>query len=242
MKKIFYLIMALMAMGITSCENDPYLYSDPDKIYLSGDKEQGATDDSTFFSFKLYNDDVTEYTLNVKANLLGKVTGVDRKVNIIVVDSLTTAPASSYEVGEGILKAGQTVATIPVKVKRVIDSFNMSKQYVKLTLRVVANENFEEGINKRLNFSLVWCDYLLEPATWGIISYYIGKFSQARFKFIIDYTGYTSFEDFENDYSRQLSFQAQLKKLLEEYNSNPANADNPAGWPYEDDDGTPLSF
>lgn len=242
MKTRHILIIALAATLATACENDPYLYSSADKVYLSGDENQGATDDSTFFSFRLYGDDVTEYTLNVKADLLGKAADHDRQVDVMVVDSLTNVPSSAYEIGDAVIKAGEVSATIPVRVKRSVSGLDLSKQNAKLTLRAVPNSNFEEGVADKLNYSLVWCDYLVRPSSWSIINYYIGNFSQARFKFIIDYTGYTSFEEFENDYPKILSLQALLKRLLEEYNANPANASNPAGWPYLDDDGTPLSF
>lgn len=242
MKKILLAIMGIAAMVFTSCENDPFLYDSSAKIYLAGDEAQEAEEDSVFFSFKIYSSELKEYDINLKVHLIGPAVDYDRPFTLEVVDSMTNVPASAYTTGSFVLPAGKSVATVPVKVKRNVDGLDITRQNAKLTYRVVPSAEFDEGVADALTYSIVWCDYLIKPASWDIVSYYVGNFSQARFKFIIDNTGLTEFDSFNNDYNKQMWLQGYLRKLLDNYNADPANADREEGWPYKDDNGEPLIF
>lgn len=226
----------------TSCENDPYLYDSNAKLYLTGDEKQEAKEDSVFYSFRIYDNSKTQEALNLQAHVIGPAVDRNREFKLEVVDSLTTAPASAYSVGAFVMPAGQTVATVPVTVQRKVDGMNLAKRNAKVTFRVVPNGEFEAGIADQQMYSIVWCDYLTKPSSWGNIEWTIGSFSQARFKFIIDTTGLTDFEGFGNDYNKQYWLLSILKKKLDEYNADPNNKDREEGWPYKDDDGTPLTF
>lgn len=231
-----------LASMMTSCENDDFLYQDSNKIWLAGDPKQQATKDSVLYTFRLYDKTVQEATINIVANLTGAMTDYDRTFELEVVDSLTNAPAGSYEVGKCIMPANEYKVTVPVKVKRSVTGIDMAKKTARLALRVKPTNDLGASVDDRVVYKIVWCDYLIKPESWNIVSYYIGDFSQARFKFIIDYTGIKDFKDYDGDYSRQLGLKALLIRLLDEYNSDPANAGNEAGWPYLDDDGQPLHF
>ena len=52
MKKVILFMLGIGGL-FAACENDPYLYQDTAKIWLSGDENQGATSDSLFYSFRL---------------------------------------------------------------------------------------------------------------------------------------------------------------------------------------------
>ena len=240
MKKLYYIL--LMGCLFAACENDPYLYQDVARIWLSGDEEQGATADSLFYSFRLYDFDVVEADLNLVVNLTGDAVGYDRSFALEVVDSLTNVPEDAYNIGESVLPAGAFQAVVPVKVKRSVTGLDLSHENAKLTLRVAPSDELGLGVEEFDTYSLVWCDYLVEPESWSIISYYIGPFSQARYKFIIDFTGYTDFSEFNNDYNGQLWLQGILNDYLEAYNEDPANEGRPEGWPYQNDNGDPLQF
>lgn len=240
MKKLYYVL--LMGCFFSACENAPYLYQDVARIWLSGDEEQGATADSLFYSFRLYDFDVVEADLNLVVNLTGDAVAYDRSFALEVVDSLTNVPEDAYNIGESVLPAGAFQAVVPVKVKRSVTGLDLSHENAKLTLRVVPSDELGLGVEEFDTYSLVWCDYLVEPESWSIISYYIGPFSQARYKFIIDFTGYTDFSEFNNDYNGQLWLQGILNDYLEAYNSDPANEGRPEGWPYQNDNGDPLQF
>ena len=240
MKQLYYIL--LMGCFFSACENAPYLYQDVARIWLSGDGEQGATADSLFYSFRLYDFDVVEADLNLVVNLTGDAVAYDRSFALEVVDSLTNVPEDAYNIGESVLPAGAFQAVVPVKVKRSVTGLDLSHENAKLTLRVVPSDELGLGVEEFDTYSLVWCDYLVEPESWSIISYYIGPFSQARYKFIIDFTGYTDFSEFNNDYNGQLWLQGILNDYLEAYNEDPANEGRPEGWPYQNDNGDPLQF
>lgn len=240
--KRYYFILVIMLIGWSACENDPYLYNDVARLWLSGDEEQGATADSLFYSFSLYDFDVTEADLNLVVNLTGMAIDAERTFRLEVVDSLTNIPAEAYAIGETIFPANTYQAIVPITVQRSVAGLDLSKENAKLTLRVIPGGDFEPGAEEEDTYSIVWCDYLVQPDSWSVINYYIGPFSQARFKFIIDYTGYTDFDEFNGDYNKIFWLQGVLNECLEEYNANPENAGRPEGWPYQNDNGDPLQF
>ncbi len=243
MKTYIALLAAFVGLvSLTACENDPYLYKDTAKVWLSGDEDQNATADSVFYSFKIYGSDVTETTLNVVVNLTGEASDKDRTFKLEVVGEDSNVPADAYQLGNFVLPANAYKVKVPVKVKRNVSSLDLTKQTAQLTLKVVATDDLGVSVGDGSTYKLVWCDYLIQPKSWSVIQYYIGPFSQARYKFIIDFTGYTDFSDFAGDYNRQIWFQGYLKGLLRQYNEDPANAGREEGWPYKNDNGDALEF
>ncbi len=232
-----------LAVSITSCENEEYLYKGTtDTVWLSGDIMQEATKDSVLYSFKVYDSSVTEATLNLIVNLTGKASQQDRSFKLEIVEDETNITPNDYEIGTTVLPAGAYSVTIPIKVKRNASSLDIKKTAAKLTLRVIEGGELGVSITERNKYSFVWCDYLIKPSSWSNIQSYVGPFSQARYKFIIDYTGLVNFDEFENDMNRVLGLQSLLLRLLEKYNNDPANANREEGWPYKNDNGEPLQF
>jgi hypothetical protein len=242
MKIAYYLGMIIVLFFSAGCENDDYLYKDVPRIYLSGDAAQGATADSLFFSFRLYDFETSQYDLHVVANIMGGASSEERGFTLEVVDSLTNVPASAYSVGNTAMPAGAFQQVVKVTVNRTVAGMDLAQENARLTFRVVPNDHFQAGEMAMSTYSLVWCDYLIRPESWTAINYYIGPFSQARYKFILDYTGYSDFTEFTGNYNKILWLQGILLKHLEEYNADPANADRPEGWPYANDNGEPLRF
>ena len=240
MKRIYIILIIVMFGLFVACENDPYLYNDVDRIWLGG----SVRTDSLFYSFRLYDLDVAEAVVNVAVHLTGLPASTDRYFTLEVVDSLTNVPAEAYQIGETVFPANAYQTLIPVTIRRNVAGVDLTSgtENAKLTLRAVSGGDLEVGVEEADTYSIVWCDYLVEPESWSAIEYYIGPFSQARYKFIIDFTGYTDFSDFEYNYNGIFWLQGRLIELLEEYNADPANAGRPEGWPYLNDDGNPLQF
>ena len=215
-------------------------FSDQSSIYLTGDIAQNATTDSVLFSFRLFSEDLTNYDLNLLVNIAGEAMSTDRTFELEVVPEKTNVTEADYTIGTLKIPANAYEAVIPINVNRNITALDLSSVNARLTLRVKENDNFKVGSEEYSEYTLAWCDYLIEPITWSIISYYIGPFSQARFKFIIDYTGITDFSDFapngSTDYDKVLNLQANLMRLLTEYNEAHPGA------PYLNDNGEPLEF
>jgi hypothetical protein len=107
--------------------------------------------------------------------------------------------------------------------------------------RSAANEHFEPGVPGTSTFTVIWCDFLTRPETWSFINV-VGPFSQARYKFIIDTTGETEFSAYQKGALKARTLLYTLREALAKYNADPSNTGRPEGWPYLDDDGTPLVF
>lgn len=241
-RNILYAIIGLGLYSAAGCSNDPYLYKAPvDAIWLSGDASQNATSQYVEYSFKSDGNDGDYYILNLVVNVVGNASDKDRRFNIDIVEEETNVSSSCFELGETVVPAGAISVKIPVKVKHYISDVDLTKEFAKLTFCVKSTEDLAAGIVERNKYTLKWCDYFLKPSSWSrTIDYYIGPFTQARYKFIMDFTGVTTFHD--DDYNWVLGFQSQLTNLLNKYNEDPANADRPEGWPYKNDDGSPLAF
>lgn len=239
--KSLLVIFALVSL-MTSCENEGFLYQDSPKVWLSGDAKQEATKDSVFYSFKIYSESVTEQDLYVIVNLTGEAADHDRTIGLEVVPEETNVAAADFTVGNAVLPKGAYSVKVPVTVKRKTTSIDISKEIAHVTFKVVDADELKAGVGDRQKYRVSWCDYLIKPSSWGIIEWYIGPFTQARFKFIIDYAGYTSFDDFDGDYNRIIGLQGLMNRLLKDYNSDPANEGRPEGWPYLNDNGEPLVY
>lgn len=242
MKK-YYFILVVMLLVWGACENDPYLYNDVNRLWLSGEDEDPNEMDSLFYSFRLYESDVMEADINLIVNLTGMTSNVERHFQLEVVDSMTNVPAEAYQIGETVFPANAFQVVVPVTVQRHIEGLDLTTENAKLTLRVISGGDFEPSVEEADTYSLVWCDYLVKPESWvTYIDGYIGPFTQARYKFIIDYMGITDFTDYANDMNLLFWLQGRLIELLEEYNADPANEGREEGWPYQNDNGDPLQF
>ena len=239
---IVFLLPVLTILLITGCENEEFYYQDTDKIWLSGDPAQLATKDSTLVTFALEDKSATTYVVNVIANLTGAMSNHDRTFKLVVVDSLTNVSADSYQLGNCVVPANQIKAVVPVTIQRNVSGIDLKKNFAKVTFRVVDDSELKPSVDDRLNFSVVWCDYLIRPASWDVINWYLGPFSQARYRFIIDQTGITDFSDYTGNYSWIIGFQSLMVRLLEKWNNDPANANSEYGWPYLNDNGEPLKY
>ena len=242
MKKRYIFLMITLLSGLWGCDNENFLYNDISRLWLSGDAAQNATTDSVIFSFRLYNSEVQTDTIFVIGNLIGKASPEARSFKLEMVAEESNVAPTDYTFGTMVLPANQISARVPVIVKRQVPGLNLRQEMARLQVRIVANENFGLGEEGTREYTLLWCDFFTQPSTWSVISPAVGVFTQAKYKFIIDHSGLTDFEVFRGNSMKRTSFLIQLKEALTAYNSNPANAGREEGWPYLNDDGTPLTF
>jgi hypothetical protein len=239
MKKITIMLIALSGL-FAGCENKENLYSDVPRVWV-GEGTVEARVDSVVYSFKMIDATQQADTLYVPLHVIGNSAPVDRPVAVEVVEETSNIPSSTYTIGEASIPANAFHGQIPVVIQRAVPGLDLTSESARLALRLVVNDQFELGIPGTVTFTVIWCDFLTQPATWSLISV-IGPFSQARYKFIIDTTGETEFSAYEKGQYRVRSLLYRLREALAEYNADPSNAGRPEGWPYLDDDGTPLIF
>ena len=242
MKKLLHILIPILLLFLVSCENEPSYFNEADSLYLSGDPQQRAGADSVLYSFRLYDFNVTEYTLNLIVNVSGYAADRDRPFVLELVESQTNVKPSDYTIGDFVMPKDAYTAIIPVGIRRTVPGLDLTKEAAKLTFRVVPNEHFQIGAEEQKQYTLMWSDYLIRPESWSNLNYYVGPFTQARFKFIIDFVGLTDFTEYNGNYNLQFWLQATCLNLLNAYNADPANAGRPEGWPYLNDNGLPLEF
>jgi hypothetical protein len=239
MKTIAIILIALLGL-FAGCENKENLYSDVSRVWVGEGTVQRRVD-SVEYSFKLVDATLQVDTVYIPLHMMGNSAPVDRLVTVEVVTEASNAPASAYSIGSAIIPAGTFHGQIPVVIQRAVPGLDLTSESARLALRLVTNEHFELGVPGTSTFTVIWCDFLTQPTTWSFIAL-VGPFSQARYKFIIDLTGETEFSVYERGQMRARTLLYTLREALASYNADPANAGRPEGWPYLDDDGTPLVF
>jgi hypothetical protein len=236
------IIILIMLFGLfAGCDNKENLYSDVPRVWV-GEGTVQARVDSVLHSFRMLEATRQTDTLYIPLHVMGNSAPVDRPVAAEAMVEASNVPASVYAIGSAIIPAGAFHGQIPVIIQRAVPGLDLTSESARLALRLVANEHFELGIPGTSTFTVVWCDFLTEPKTWPLIGSTVGPFSQARYKFIIDTTGETEFSAYEQGIIKARSLRYALQGALSAYNADPANAGRPEGWPYLDDDGTPLTF
>lgn len=243
MKKIFIIPILLISCALCRCANEKHLYDDVPRIWLSGDVSQGAAADSVVFCFKLKSSSLQQYDLNVVAHIMGKAAYHDRRFRLEVDPQLTNVSPADYSLGEMVVPAGAYTGVCPVTVNKNVAGLDLSKERAVLALRAVPGDDFQVGDASTSTFRVIWINYLTRPDSWRVIESYVGPFTQARYKFVIDNSGLTEFSSLNGNFNKLNSFQSQMKRALLDYNGDPANAGREEGWPYMNDDGvTPLEI
>lgn len=245
--RIFIIVFVLLtAYLLPGCKKEEYLYQDvSSRIWLGARlnaTNPNAYTDSAISTFMLKPATAELDTLYLVANLTGKPAATDLPFAVEVVKDSTNVTSADYTIGETIMPANSFEARIPVIVKKNVPGLDLKKQRAKLVFRFVPNEHFLNAQPGRDLFRITWFDFLARPASWSAIESVAGTFTQAKYRFIMEVLGVSEFSRFQNNFNLLLAVQASLRKALKDYNENPANAGRPEGWPYLNDDGTPLTF
>lgn len=248
--------MYAMVMGLllSACQKDGYLYRDvSSRIWLGTGLTRDASTglytavDSSESSFGFYPVSREKDTLYIYANVTGETKSVPRTFEMEVIPAQTNVATSDYVIGPLVIPANSFTGKIPVIVNKNVPGLNLKKQKARLSLLFKPNEHFLNAGGGLDTFRIVWSNFLTKPAAWSNIESYngqifVGPFSQAKYKFILDYFGKVNFDSFYQNYQLLTGLQAALRKLLRDYNLDPANQGRPEGWPYLNDNGTPLTF
>ena len=246
MRIAIIIIVIVVSQVVPGCKKQEYLYQDiSSRIWLgarTSATNAGAFSDSAISTFMLKPATAETDTLYVSANLTGKPAARDLPFVLEVVKDSTNVSPNDYTMGATIMPANSFEARIPVIVKKNVPGLDLKTQRAKLVLRFVPNEYFLNGQPGLDTFRVVWFNFLARPNSWSVIESMVGPFSQAKYRFIMDVLGVTEFTRYQGNFNLLLAVQATLRKSLKDYNEDPANAGRPEGWPYLDDDGTPLTF
>ena len=195
-------ITAIAVSSLFGCKKNEQdaRFKDVDRINIEGLPEELAVADSVNFSFAPYPSTTTSENLTLVAKIGGAVTATDREFKLEVDAAKTTADPSEYALPASlIVKAGTAVSTVPITLKR---SARIANRSVKLTLKAVANSNFQLG--QKSSFTFIWTDDVVRPATWGNgFQFYLGNYSKVKHRLILSSTEYKDLNllDASKDYA-----------------------------------------
>ena len=176
------MITALVLMQ--SCKKDEIM------LYDAGDHVQfnkSYTDSSMFSFLALPNEDEAQAPLVIE--LVGKPSGKDRQYKISVVKDQSTATPQHYSLPANFtLKANRTQDTAWITVKKLPD---ISVKPVRLVLMIESTDELKYGQIDYCVSILNISNVIARPDWWNqtVEWYYLGEYSDKKFKLFIQVTG-----------------------------------------------------
>ncbi len=178
MKHIFTLLVATLLLA--SCAKDEI---DTYNKLTSGRYLAFASAKSTV-AFSRYPGQTTiEYPVFVNATGYSE-NEMEYKVSV-VADS-TTAQASDYSVPSSFVMPAKCITdTFYVKLNY---AEKLDTQEMRLTLKIEANEYFQEGESKYLMTDILFHNFLVKPDWWTstVSTRYLGTFSELKYKHFLN--------------------------------------------------------
>ncbi len=230
-KTIKYTFLALaLVLAVTSCQEKLVnkFEGESSLFFFRGtSNSKGALQtDSLSYSFFLTESNKNEDTIWVDVMLTGLPSDKDRVLPIVQSnkDSIGAAVAGVHYVALNdpslakfmVLPANKVSTAIPVVVKRLPE---MNTNEFKLELEITTNEHFIAGIKDRTKFSIKITAMAVKPALWDVANSFLsifGPWGQEKMRFIINYVGFSDFDQtLTTDYRVYLALKAKTK--LAEY-------------------------
>ncbi|EEI89889.1 hypothetical protein HMPREF0765_4582 [Sphingobacterium spiritivorum ATCC 33300] len=216
MKKYTYLIIGLLCLVSAACQKDKLMsFDQKPMVYIYKTSQSWVqsfyTNDSVTYSFAVRPDNTQNDTILIPLRIMGDVVNYDRKVNYELMNS-SLADKESYQLLPAVIKAGKFDGHIQVLVKKAT---SLKEKESRLWVKIIASEDFEPGIVNQLTYLIKINNYLSRPATWT--DDYLGKYSNTKYDFIIENTGYISFNEFNE--SEMFFITQTCKNALLEYES-----------------------
>ncbi len=182
MKKIF-LILAMAIICFASCQEEKMMdYALDGKVYFNEWLDKYHRADSITYSFAVQNAKVTKDTLRVNTKLMGDIADYDRFFKgEVIIDSSTAIAGRHFKLLDGVMKAGEYEAYLPIEIYRTED---IKDKEVRLVVRLSAIGELSAGNDEELTmFKLVWADKLIRPTDWPRVW---GTYSDNKYLFAID--------------------------------------------------------
>ena len=256
MKKIHYILISMLIIGVASCKKDQYyLYNDVARVQFGPDPSRIYTASynlaDTLKPYTFYYEDasVQEDTVFFDIYAIGGISEKDRSFTLEQeqVAGENNAVAGTHYVGlhdpratkNFIIKAGTVHTSVPIILLR--DASLKTHTYV-LKFKVAANENFQLGEVSNLWRKITFTDGLSQPAAWDatFTRYYYGDYSITKHAFMIEATSQKWDQDFlleiRSDYALLQYWIGTVKIALINYNNaHPGN-------PLRDENGDLVIF
>lgn len=239
MKHLIYtLLTATCAISaLNSCSTDEIdTFSGGAQVYFERVAGSGTADSLTY-SFAVQPAGLTRDIVEIPIVVTGQAVDYDRKVNVEVDPTLTTATEGrEYSLQPVVIPAGAFRTTLNVEINRTP---SIAEKEMYITFRILPSEGLEIDVNPTwIDYKLKINDILTRPARWVYeCQPYFGVYSQVKYRFIIDTLGIWNFPDSgENAIPRaQMYFyQDKMKSALAKWTQE--------NGPMRDENGNVISF
>ena len=205
----------LLATALASCEKDLEVYHEDTcrlNFYYSGVSGTSSLDRSLtdpHYSFVYGGKHLESDTLWLPMQTMGFVYDEPRAISLEQIDNedalLSKAVAGKHYMALDLLSsyyivpAGTAMASVPIVL---LKDASLDEQEYLLTLRIRANEWFENGYEAFQTRRIYITNMLSEPSAWyqTYCHYYFGKYGPVKHQFLIDETG----EKWDDDYINTL--------------------------------------
>lgn len=200
-------------------EEVPFFEAKPGIAFYINQGEQ----DSLSYSFA-YGLDVKERdTLFLKMRVMGSAIDSPRKIKIVPAEGTTARSGIDYILPDMSLPAGQLSVEYPLVV---LNSPEMKQKEFVLIADVVSTEDLQVGATgwditetsrAMTRMTVKISNILSRPAYWDYTEWYFGRFSEIRYRFMVQVLGITDFSAENLGITGTYNYPIALRKALVEY-------------------------
>lgn len=216
MNKRFYSIYYLCLLLLTACSNDEiqtYNGTNGINLFVLVNQKQVST---AQVPLGFMDESISDSTIFLIANVVGKTSTTDRIVELDVPDSLTAANNTVFEFPRQItLPAGQYSVQFPLKVKRApLDSYSNG---LNIVIRLKPNGDFSNGVSSYATITATnsmptqWIGYTY----W--FPYYFGTCTKTKYRFVYATLGFYDFTSVGYNMNALGVYRNYLNNKLDEY-------------------------
>ena len=210
--KIIVIALSLVTFLI-ACEKDEIdLYSGENYIYFERESENILE-----YSFS-FHPGVDVDTIPLVVKLIGNIADYDRKIELQIVDTGTTATDSDYSLpAEIVFRAGSNKDSIPLVL---YNSEKLKETKLKLSFAINDAEELLCGPMDNKYAEIIFSDMISRPEWWDevVVNSFLGTYSDTKYRLFIEATGIADMTNLSESEMRAYSMILRdfLKKGREE--------------------------
>ncbi len=220
------IIVLLLILSILSCKKAKFNgYEAGNGMYF-----YAFTDDNIInYSFANQAGVKTKDTIFVDMRLMGKISKQSREVSVVETSGTTAIKGTHFILPKVILPADSFHLRYPVVL---LNTEDLKTKTYRLVINIEENKDFIQGaIGYTNGYTDGWSykyieinfnNQIIKPDYWSSIQKYFGKYSDVKYKFMIDVLGFSNFKPVYIrggiiTYSEFLNYNGKLKNALEAY-------------------------
>lgn len=193
MKK--YIALFVFLLGLWACSTKEIEVYTSERYLYFPDSTKGL--DTAMISFT-HHPGATTLEVPFYVGLTGPICEQPLEYKLIVVDSLTTADPTDYDIPTGLkFAAGKNIDIVNITIKNVRPELLNKSVYV--TFRIAENENFKPGLYNQQEIKISFNNIKSKPLWWtgNIERILLGEYSHKKYEYFVIATGVTDMTDMD---------------------------------------------